>query len=310
MNGRVYDPIVGRFLSPDNHIQAPGYSQSFNRYAYAFNNPFKYTDPSGDIIALTDIGYEFWKYNSPIAIKIDIHTGKEQRGLGINVSVGVPKALPLSYRKHWGATYYTNYYDDGFTGWELRSGNEFSIYGIITLSNTKFKVPGSYDWDQTTTRITLGGPALNFQYENDHMFHLPLTKADDGDRWRTAAFRLNTGPVSYGQNLVTGDPGFLMAERESKLIKGRYTYVNSGVYDTEFQPDKYRAGIAYFKFGFIKMGINSEKVRHLSQNLFAHDMLTGKFGFDTPSAKWFRIDETRSNEFYFYFGTETGGTLW
>jgi len=47
MNGRVYDPFLGRFLSPDNLVQAPDYSQNYNRYTYAFNNPMKYVDPSG-----------------------------------------------------------------------------------------------------------------------------------------------------------------------------------------------------------------------------------------------------------------------
>ena len=31
MNGRMYDPILGRFLSPDNYVQMPDFSQSFNR---------------------------------------------------------------------------------------------------------------------------------------------------------------------------------------------------------------------------------------------------------------------------------------
>jgi len=47
MNGRVYDPWLGRFLSPDPFVQSPGYSQSYNRYSYCLNNPLKYTDPSG-----------------------------------------------------------------------------------------------------------------------------------------------------------------------------------------------------------------------------------------------------------------------
>ena len=49
MNGRLYDPILGRFLSPDNYIQMPDFSQSFNRYSYCLNNPLKYTDPDGEI---------------------------------------------------------------------------------------------------------------------------------------------------------------------------------------------------------------------------------------------------------------------
>ncbi len=47
MNGRVYDPELGRFLSADPMVQAPGNAQSLNRYSYVFNNPLSYTDPSG-----------------------------------------------------------------------------------------------------------------------------------------------------------------------------------------------------------------------------------------------------------------------
>ncbi|MFZ5431612.1 MAG: RHS repeat-associated core domain-containing protein [Bacteroidota bacterium] len=48
MNGRLYDPVVGRFLSPDNYVQMPDFSQNFNRYSYCLNNPLKYTDPTGE----------------------------------------------------------------------------------------------------------------------------------------------------------------------------------------------------------------------------------------------------------------------
>jgi RHS repeat-associated protein len=47
MNGRVYDPVVARFLSADPIVQAPSFSQSFNRYSYTFNNPLSFVDPSG-----------------------------------------------------------------------------------------------------------------------------------------------------------------------------------------------------------------------------------------------------------------------
>lgn len=50
MNGRLYDPIVGRMLSPDNNIQMPDYTQNYNRYSYALNNPLRFTDPDGEFL--------------------------------------------------------------------------------------------------------------------------------------------------------------------------------------------------------------------------------------------------------------------
>ena len=47
MNGRCYDPLLGRILSPDPDLQDPSNIQNYNRYSYCLNNPLKYTDPSG-----------------------------------------------------------------------------------------------------------------------------------------------------------------------------------------------------------------------------------------------------------------------
>jgi len=47
MNGRCYDPKIGRFLSPDVTIQNPENSQNFNRYSYCMNNPLNLIDPTG-----------------------------------------------------------------------------------------------------------------------------------------------------------------------------------------------------------------------------------------------------------------------
>jgi len=54
MNGRLYDPVLGRFLSPDKYVQAPYNSQNYNRYTYCLNNPLKYTDPSGELFGIDD----------------------------------------------------------------------------------------------------------------------------------------------------------------------------------------------------------------------------------------------------------------
>lgn len=52
MNGRIYDPEIGKFLSADPTMQFPESTQGFNRYAYAGNNPLTNVDPSG---------FSFWK---------------------------------------------------------------------------------------------------------------------------------------------------------------------------------------------------------------------------------------------------------
>ncbi len=48
MNGRLYDPVIARFFSPDNFVQAPECTQSYNRYSYCLNNPLQWVDPSGE----------------------------------------------------------------------------------------------------------------------------------------------------------------------------------------------------------------------------------------------------------------------
>ena len=45
--GRVYDPTLGRFLSPDPLVGNRGSAQSWNGYSYVSNSPMSFVDPSG-----------------------------------------------------------------------------------------------------------------------------------------------------------------------------------------------------------------------------------------------------------------------
>ncbi len=47
MNGRLYDPILGRMCMADRDVQAPDLVQNYNRYSYVLNNPMNAVDPSG-----------------------------------------------------------------------------------------------------------------------------------------------------------------------------------------------------------------------------------------------------------------------
>jgi RHS repeat-associated protein len=50
MHARYDSPTVGRFLSPDPLDGLQRFPQSWNRYAYARNNPLKYIDPTGQYV--------------------------------------------------------------------------------------------------------------------------------------------------------------------------------------------------------------------------------------------------------------------
>jgi RHS repeat-associated protein len=47
LNGRVYDPLVGRMMSADPMVPDPLNGQAWNRYSYVINNPLAFTDPNG-----------------------------------------------------------------------------------------------------------------------------------------------------------------------------------------------------------------------------------------------------------------------
>ncbi len=47
MNGRIYDALLGRFLSADIVVQNPADLQAFNRYSYVLNRPLTLVEPTG-----------------------------------------------------------------------------------------------------------------------------------------------------------------------------------------------------------------------------------------------------------------------
>jgi RHS repeat-associated protein len=99
MNGRCYDPVVGRFLSADNFVQIPDFTQNYNRYSYALNNPLKYTDPSGNSLVITlislAVSYISQQFFSP-PDNSNISAEKQNRSslIGMGVSAIVNNIIP------------------------------------------------------------------------------------------------------------------------------------------------------------------------------------------------------------------------
>ncbi len=75
MNGRMYDPVLGRFLSPDNFIQDPYNTQNYNRYGYVLNNPLVLTDPTGEMSEGGWLGWLLPAIFSSLAASWDWLTG-------------------------------------------------------------------------------------------------------------------------------------------------------------------------------------------------------------------------------------------
>ena len=298
MNARLYDPALGRFLSPDPYVQDPLFSQSFNRYSYCLNNPLIYTDPDGEwfwiaaayFLFFTDAGYQLQKYVSPVAIQVDFKWGTHQKGLGFNVGVGVPKLLsPIAPWREYGATYYWKNWGD-YQGWETRQGKETTYFGIWTEGETKYKSEsGDDDFSQTVGYKKLGIPGVaGIDVYNDLW-------GDGGDRFRTSRVRMNLFTGIYLENvLFTEDPGFDWDDREfhdpKKGPNGTYKIKNPYA----LHPEKYRHGVLSLGVGAISIGIDSEKIRRGIQH-FIHDL-------PFVNSPHFEYVPSKKNKFYFQFG--------
>ncbi len=300
MNARMYDPLLGRMLSPDKYVQDATSIQNFKRYTYELNNPLKYTDPDGEMAFLaaaaaiyfvffTETGYDLQKFVSPVALHVDVNLGTHKRGIGIDASVGVPQMFLASARVHGGISYnWKNY--DVTPGWETRYGAEVGLTPFATVGFTHYNSPGD-KFDQTLGHVRLGVPDLNVKYANDWFFGLPIS--DNGDRNRTAAAKIQIGSLDIGINLFTGDPG---RDGDKEMVDGNLTYVYNP--DTDKDPDEYRAGVGYIGlFGF-RFGNDRESRRHNIQNLMIHKNI---------GSPYFKV-LVRPNKWYFQFGG--GGGIW
>jgi len=94
MQARYYDPVIGRFYSND----PIGFRDvhSFNRYVYANNNPYKYTDPDGKDAMIT--------FNKNGSLQIDIPT----KFSGSGATPSNISAIKNAVSKTWSGTYAIN----------------------------------------------------------------------------------------------------------------------------------------------------------------------------------------------------------
>jgi RHS repeat-associated protein len=112
MNGRIYDPAIGRFLSADPGVPDPNNLQSYNRYSYTRNDPLSMTDPSGFNETYCDCstaGYGSYSFYDAPAVYTGAGSGSGSLGTSNNGVLWSLALDPLGHGQSSTSSWYTPY---------------------------------------------------------------------------------------------------------------------------------------------------------------------------------------------------------
>ena len=144
-NARWYDPRLGRFVQADSIVAGAGNPLAWDRYAYTFNNPVRYNDPSGHNPQCGPDGI-YCSSDFAQAFGITFEGGWSKRNRAIVqiavVSVGYKVALELGLQNP--AMAFSSVYKKGITfAWVASYKNpqgEIFTSGAITISSSRIEV--------------------------------------------------------------------------------------------------------------------------------------------------------------------------
>jgi RHS repeat-associated protein len=201
MNGRVYDPELGRFLSADTHIQFPHDAQSYNRYSYVMNNPLSATDPSGYFLArLMASARKFMdRYHRVV------------------IAVGITALVPPS-AGIWGAM------GGGFASGYIMSGGDVRTAVISALAAGAFYQVGggAYGVDKTLAHGMVGG---FYSYAQGGSFRSGFVSAafTQGVSWANDSYSLGlyVKPVGLGR-IQNAFSAAIIGGSTSRLSGGKF----------------------------------------------------------------------------------------
>ena len=181
MNGRIYDPSIALFISPDKYVQDPQNCQSYNRYSYCSNNPLNRIDPSGYIdippiyspqIYIPQIEIPIWDYKTNswnTTNQWNNYTNSSNYSSGYYNSSGMSSSGSISiggtsgtYNYGYSSNSYAYSYafsDGSTTTYGGGSGNSNTVYANGVLSNGASSVNFtqttgySYSWEYSVPNV-------------------------------------------------------------------------------------------------------------------------------------------------------------
>ncbi|MER0442635.1 YCF48-related protein [Emticicia sp. W12TSBA100-4] len=233
MNGRIYDPVIARFISPDPFIQDALDLQAYNRYAYVQNNPVMFTDPSGyfkwkKIFKAFDSAVDFVASKAAKVIAINYYPQLKQAYHSARVLAKVmdSKVMPSFVKEHWrfvvttaatvvvgtvtgsgaAAGFTSGFLSSTFNGGSyndaVKAGTKGAIYGQITASLTSF-VAGATNGIQNGL-VQSGAKAAGHAAVQGTM-----AEVQGGDFWQGAAAGAISGAASSNiDKVMAGDISF------------------------------------------------------------------------------------------------------
>ena len=364
MNGRLYDPVIHRFLQPDNFVSDPQNTQAFNRYSYVLNNPLKYSDASGELPVLVvaaivgaiagGAGYIAhaiqtgnWSWSGfGMAVVGGAAVGALTGGLGgatatcvtlsaagnaaassfamaffpaINVPVGdwsfsISPSIAFGNASGAGVSFGVSYSDGD---WSFSGGVGIMSYGNYNgfganANEIRYSILANYDdgktgfslgtnfwrgdFQQRTTYLGVRNGDFRFGYENDGspFSYAGKVLSNNTDMYRTAAATIGIGDFDLQLNMFTGRSGNDIGKGRENGNNSEFVDLNNGRLKGDRklglwknpEADMYRLGALSVGYKGYKVGVNSEHVRDVFQNWFAHKVLSPQPGFRMLSNDW------------------------
>jgi len=237
--------------------------------------------------------------------------GGNSTGIGFNFSIGYNDGN-FSASFGFGLSNFSNYNGTGVSGLEIRNslmmGYKGKDFGFSIGTNFWSGAGGMKEFTQRTGALGLSSGDFGVNYENDGK---PFSGwvGDGNDSYRTAAASISIGKFSMNLNLFTGKRTEEDYKIEKAMPGGEVGYSSYGKYGEYYKNGivhergtKYRLGVLSFGYNGYNIGLNSEWIRHQTQNKMIHgSKIANQRMFEMTSDKW---------NSYFQYKTKNQFTSW